>query len=119
MIKISGNRRAFRGKSIAGVPKVRVSEARQGQKQSLMLKRIKAEPITSTVLKSGLKNVRLMRLSDIAKNHRLIMSSGEKPVEKNWFMRFLDRARSALYDPNNEIMFDIKLRLNYNYLSTV
>ena len=119
MIKITGNKRIFRGKSLVGVPKTRVSEARQAQKQSLMLKRVKAEPIASTVLKSGLKGVRLMRLSSIAKNHKLLLAQLNNPVEKNWFMKFLDRARDVLYDPNNEIMVDLKIRLNYNYLSTV
>lgn len=60
-----------------------------------------------------------MKLSTVMKNHREGVFEAMNPPKKNWFMRFLDRARQTLHDPNNEIMVAIRVRLAYDYLSNV
>lgn len=119
MIKVSGNRRTFRGRKLGSVPKLQISKLRQAQKKSNIMKKVRDEPIVSTVMKSGLKNVRLFKLSDVLKDHRHLLMAKFEPIKKNWFMRFLDKARDTLYDPNNEIMFALKAQLHYNYLNNV
>ena len=119
MIKVTGNKRMFRGRKLTGVSKQRIHEARQAQKRSTILNKYREEPIYSTVLRSGAANVGMMRLSDIIEHNRKVITAIKTPEKKNWFMSFLDRARERLYDPNNEIMFAILTDLNYNRIKTM
>ena len=91
-----------------------MSELRQAQKKALVLKKYREEPIISTVLKSGLQGIKLMRFSEVVQENRKLIQAFKQPEPKNWFMRFLDKARRNLYDPNNEIMVAILKNLNYN-----
>lgn len=87
---------------------------RQASKRGKILSKYREESIRTSVLKSGdsIKGL-LFKASDLHRGHRLLMAK-KKEAPKNWFVRFLDKARSRLYSPDSEIMTRLKVRFEYN-----